>query len=169
MVALFYAFALELQANIVESAYIADILKLSVQEWIDLLNDSSIFTPESLEMIQYIYRRPNHQATATDIGLHFGFHANKASSITVFLAKRILDKLGKEPQKRENGENIFWNIPFQGVKPGEAQNKKLWMWRIRPNLVEAISTLYSDLEPIYDEPEEEYSPENDDEPKNSKG
>ncbi|MDR1530761.1 MAG: hypothetical protein LBS62_00985 [Clostridiales bacterium] len=119
-------------------SWAVDILKLSVQEWEALLDDSSIMTAEASEMLLFVYDEPGHRATATDIARHLNVHWNKVTSINRDLAKRILVKLGRAPQRNEEGGNRFWNIVFAGDETGVNDSEGHFWWVIRPNLVEAI-------------------------------
>jgi len=111
---------------------------ITVANWVDLLNDTSIFTDEAKDMLRYIYCCSNHKASFTDIAESFDVSYQKISLLNVKIAKNILNVLNKKPPINDNGESFYYNIIFTGVNKNERGHL---IAVIRPNLIKAIEEL----------------------------
>ena len=105
--------------------YLDDALKLSTEDWKDLLSDENVFDKEDKEMVLFVYNQNDHQSTATEISIAMdGAHANKFSSQNKAIAKRIHKHLNKEAPRNSRGSARYWNVIFDGNidKPFDEKN-----------------------------------------------
>lgn len=126
-------------------------IALSADEWLRLLMNPKIFKPNDLDMITFVYYRPDHCSTATEIGYFMAgisrkdklqdnrIVANRITSQNRSIAKRIYYRYNIEPPKNSNGGYRYWNLLFDGDTNRYPDTDGKWIWIMRPNLVKAIS------------------------------
>ena len=109
-------------------------------QWLEMLKDKSIFFDDNIDFLCRLYKENNHAATCSELALKKGDPPKTYNSPMVALAKRVLSHLGRQPEKNEKGEKRFWNVLFWGRNlPGHYE------WKLRPELADALYTLYPDL------------------------
>lgn len=123
-----------------------DLLKLSVAQWMDALQDPSIFHNEALQMVCFVYRQIQHQSTASDIAGAFStpsrkIHPNKICAINRKVARALYRKYNVQPPLNSHGQHRYWNIVFDGNSSTPLDSRRYFFWRLRPNLVAAIGQL----------------------------
>lgn len=123
--------------------YKQDILKLTVHDWISLLNRNNIFDERAKELVLYVYHQPYHQSTATDIGK--GLNNVPQQTITALnrqISQRIYLFYGKEAPPNSEGGKRYWNVLFDGVIENPLDENSHFIWRLRSNLIAAIENVY---------------------------
>lgn len=120
-----------------------DVLGLSVEQWVNLLNRKDIFNDDLLQVLIYVYEQPNHESTATEIGKALGSGYQAVTSLYVRASKKVYDLCGKEPMKKSNGQYRYWNTFFlqledQKSKRVKRNDKTLYRLILRPNLAAAM-------------------------------
>ena len=111
--------------------------ELDVGTWIELLNDSSVFTAGSLQIMK---RMKNYggQATCTQLSVKYGESKNFYNSGSSSLAKRVAQKTGCEaPPERDNGSLRWWPVLYVGKQAGKGEEGS-YIWKLRDELSEAI-------------------------------
>ena len=124
-----------------------DVLKLSVEEWTKLLKNPDIFNDNLLKEIVYIYKQPNHESTASDIGKEFGVDYRTATRWYVEASNDIYYLYNKDPLMGSNGQLRLWNTLFILLKDQKRQRirrdgKTLYRLILRPNLATAMEQLH---------------------------
>ena len=111
--------------------------KLSVEEWIELLNDRSVFTVGSLQIMKRM-KDYGGQATCTQLSVKYGENKNFYNSGSSSLAKRVAEKTGCEvPPDRDSGNARWWPILYVGKDAGKDEEGS-YIWRLRSELADAL-------------------------------
>lgn len=111
---------------------------LSVDDWIELLNDSSVFTIGSLQIMKRM-KDYGGQATCTQLSVKYGESKNFYNSGSSSLAKRIAEKTNCEILPDRDSRNArWWPILYVG-KYADKDEEGSYIWRFRDELSEALN------------------------------
>lgn len=111
---------------------------LSVDDWIELLNDSSVFTIGSLQIMKRM-KDYGGQATCTQLSVKYGESKNFYNSGSSSLAKRIAEKTNCEILPDRDSRNArWWPILYVG-KYADKDEEGNYIWRFRDELSEALN------------------------------
>lgn len=115
-----------------------DQINITKSQWIELLQDRTIFKYEDIELLKLIYLSDNYMATASQlINLLDVSHVIVLNNQVGRLGKRIADKLNVIVPKYKYGEGYnWWHIPFLGAKW-----KNRFYWILREELRDAVAAL----------------------------
>ena len=86
---------------------------LSVEDWLKLLKDESVFTTGALEIMKRI-KDYGGMASCTQLAVKYGETKNFYNSGSVALARRICEATGITPAVREDGSTQWWTILYTG-------------------------------------------------------
>lgn len=110
---------------------------LSAEDWANLLGDSAVFTQSSLQIMKRM-KDYGGQATCTQLSAKYGESKNFYSTGSSSLAKRVAEASGCDtPPDRESGGARWWPILYVGKNAGKEEDGS-YIWRLRPELSEAI-------------------------------
>jgi len=109
---------------------------LSVDDWIALLNDDSVFTASSLEIMKRM-KDYGGQATCKQLSVKYGESANFYNSGSSSLAKRVAEKTGCPVMPRDEESTRWWPILYLG-KNARKNEDGSFVWKLRPELAEAL-------------------------------
>lgn len=124
---------------------------ISVDEWVDLLGDSSVFTQGSLQIMKRM-KDYGGQATCTQLAVKYGGTKNFYNSGSSSLAKRVADKTSCPVMTRDTENSRWWPILYVG-KEADKNEQGSYIWRLREELSEALDKVdLSDVE-LYETPE----------------
>lgn len=116
-----------------------DPLQLSEEEWLILLRDPDIVDEDGRRMLEFVFRQPNHQSSATEIGEALGgVSQQQVTAWNRRIAKRVYKRLGKVPPPNTTGGYRFWNALFDGDPERIFNEKGYFIWRLRPAVVAAL-------------------------------
>jgi 5-methylcytosine-specific restriction protein A len=123
-----------------------DVLHLSVDQWIEVLQNPSIFNEDALKLVCFVYRQEEHRSTASDIANSFSttgekVHYNKICAYNRRIAKELYKQYKSNPPINTKGERRFWNAVFDGELTSPEDSKGHFFWKLRPNLISAIEQL----------------------------
>ncbi|MBQ2195792.1 MAG: EVE domain-containing protein [Prevotella sp.] len=125
---------------------------ISVDEWVDLLGDSSVFTQGSLQIMKRM-KDYGGQATCTQLAVKYGnkpIFYNRGSSA---LAQRIAQKTNCPVMTKDTENSKWWPILYVG-KAADKNEEGTYIWRLREELAEALEKVdLSDVE-LYETSEE---------------
>lgn len=112
---------------------------ISKEKWIELLNDSAIFTESALNMIAEFYTFGG-TATCAQLAEHYGRTYNYYLMTSVHLAERIVKSTGCPVIEEErNAQNAkWWPVLYVG-KDASKEEKGSFIWKIREELFEALT------------------------------
>lgn len=109
---------------------------ISVEQWIELINDSSIFTENSLRIMKRL-KDYGGAATCTQLAVKYGETKNFYNNGSSSLAKRIYEKT-KCPLLTQNTENSkWWPILYVG-RHAKKEEEGGYVWKLRDELSEAL-------------------------------
>ena len=116
-------------------------IHISKTKWLELLDNSEVFREEDLKFLCQLYEEDNHASTCKLMGIKNGVNSSSFILMTVNLAKRILQNIGQEPEKKADGKYRYWNLMFWGrdLEDGTFE------WKLRPQLANALSSKFPAL------------------------
>lgn len=113
---------------------------LSVDDWVKLLGDSSVFTQSSLQIMKRM-KDYGGQATCTQLAVKYGENIIFYNTGSSSLAKRVAEATGCEtPPDRDSGKARWWPILYVGKNAGK-DDAGSYIWRLRPELSDAINKM----------------------------
>ncbi|NLT49013.1 MAG: restriction endonuclease, partial [Clostridiales bacterium] len=123
---------------------------ISVDEWVQLLNDQDVFTAGSLEIMK---RMKDHggQATCTQLSIKYGKTKNFYNSGSSALARRIAEKTGCPVMDRVKESFRWWPILYIG-RYAEKEDPGFYIWKLRDELSAALDMVDLSQASLYDDP-----------------
>ena len=125
---------------------------ISVDEWVELLNDPDVFTTGSLEIMKRM-KDYGGQATCTQLSIKYGETKNFYNSGSSALAHRVAEKTGCPVMDRDEENSRWWPILYIGRNAGKDDSGS-YTWKLRDELSAAIDkvdmsmvSLYADASP----------------------
>lgn len=113
---------------------------ISEDEWIDILEDENITTENYKKWLLRFYEEPAHSATCKDIAQKYGATAQTVNSYIMNFGKAVDKALDRFEIYGTEGNRTYWIIPMNG----KDMDNGLFLWTLRPELVQAISYLWGD-------------------------
>lgn len=109
---------------------------LSVSDWIELLNDPTIFNVSSLEVMK---RMKDHggMATCTQLANKYGRTVNFYNNSSYSVAQRVAKKTGCLVFEDEEGNERWWPVLYMG-KDTDKNVEGTYIWKLRKELDEAL-------------------------------
>ena len=120
---------------------------LSVEEWTELLSDTSVFTESSLQIMK---RMKNYggQATCSQLSVKYGESVNFYNAGSTALARRVAEAKGLPMPELQSGEKCWWPVLFLGKKAGQDE-LGVFVWKLRKELNSALDTINLDAVQLY--------------------
>jgi 5-methylcytosine-specific restriction protein B len=110
--------------------------EISMEKWVELLNDKEIFTPSSLEIMKR-FKDYGGMATCSQLETKYGENKNFYNSGSVSLARRIAEKTGC-PRRKDDHENLrWWPILYVG-RQASKDDQGSFVWKLRDELATAL-------------------------------
>lgn len=109
---------------------------LSVDDWMQLLKDESVFTIGALEIMKRI-KDYGGMASCTQLAVKYGETKNFYNSGSVALARRVSDATGITPNAREDGSTQWSSILYTGRNAGKDEDGS-FIWKLRDELSAAL-------------------------------
>lgn len=110
--------------------------ELTVEDWIALLSDESVFTTGSLEIMKRM-KDYGGQATCTQLSVKYGESKNFYNSGSSALARRIADKTGCPIMDKGSEDFRWWPILYVGKDAGKDEAGS-FIWKLRDELAQAL-------------------------------
>lgn len=123
------------------NSYFSSPDKISTEKWIELLQNEDVFGKNDLVYLHKMYDLGG-EATATQLAAELGKHHSSFNAPVVNLAKRVTEATGIGVPVRENGSDCYWCVLFNG----EYEDNNHFIWRLKPNLKEAIGITHDHSE-----------------------
>ncbi|MGX7096796.1 AAA family ATPase [Gemella bergeri] len=125
---------------------------LSVDDWVELIRDETIFNKYSLQIMKRIIDYGG-QATCKQLSMKYGESINFYNAGSIALAKRIVKKTNCKLNKGRNSK--YWPILYVG-KYTENKEEGTFIWKIRDELLMALQKIdLSDVN-LYDNRKQQY-------------
>ena len=110
--------------------------EISVEDWIKLLGDESVFTSSSLEIMKRM-KDYGGQATCKQLSVKYGESVNFYITGSATLAKRVAEKTGCPVMPRDAESSRWWPILYLG-KNAKKDEEGSFVWKLRQELSEAL-------------------------------
>ena len=121
---------------------------LSVDDWMNLINDSSVFSFNSLKIMKRL-KDYGGQATCTELAEKYGETPNFYNGGSSSLAERVYYATNCAlPPKRESGNSRWWPILYTG-KDADKNTRGSFIWRLRDELSDALEQVDLSNVPLY--------------------
>ncbi len=120
---------------------------LTVDEWIGLLKDSSVFTLNALQIVKRI-KDYGGQATCKQLSVKYGETNNFYNAGSVALARRIAQKTDCPTMQTDSGNTKWWPILYTG-KDADRNVNGSFIWRLRSELSDAMEQVDLSDVPLY--------------------
>ena len=131
---------------------------LTVDDWVELLQDPSVFKLTGLKIVKRI-KDYGGMATCAQLSSKYGESSNFYNGGSVELARRIADKTGCPLLKQGSEYSKMWPVLYVGRK-ASAEEEGSYTWKLRDELNEALNrTDLSDV-PLFEEGAETEMPRN---------
>ena len=111
------------------------------QMWIDILKNEDLLKPNEIQMIKDYYYAPQHASICSEMEKKTGVSFQTYNLTMGKAGKKIIDKLNFCEIKRENGKARYYSVIFRGCEYDDG----LFEWQVKPELVEALETVYPEL------------------------
>ncbi len=113
--------------------------ELSVDAWIELLNDKSVFTESSLQIMKRM-KDYGGQATCKQLSIKYGETFNFYNSGSSSLARRVAEKTKCPIMKSDSEDFRWWPILYVG-KEADKDMAGSWIWKLRDELSQALDMI----------------------------
>ena len=121
--------------------------ELNVEDWVELIEDGSIFTSSSLAILKRI-KDYGGAATCKQLSVKYGETPNFYNGGSWGLAQRVAKKTGCPVMVKDNDNSKWWPILYKGRKSDKSTDGA-YIWKIRKELSEALDEFdLSDI-PLY--------------------
>jgi 5-methylcytosine-specific restriction protein B len=126
---------------------------ISVQTWVGLLKDKTVFTPKSLEIMKR-FKDFGGAATCSQLSTKYGESVNFYNAGSTALARRVVRKTGCELITGDTEKARLWPVLFTG-KYADGKIEGVYIWKLRDELSQALDEidmsdvqLFAELEPV---------------------
>ena len=109
---------------------------LTVEDWMRLLKDKSVFTTEALEIMKRM-KDYGGMASCTQLAVKYGKTKNFYQSGSVALARRVCKATGITPNSRDDGSTEWWTILYTGRDAGKDEDG-VFVWKLRDEISIAL-------------------------------
>lgn len=120
---------------------------LTVDDWVDLLKDSSVFTSNALQIVKRM-RDYGGQATCKQLSIKYGEAPNFYNAGSSALARRIAEKTECPIMETDTDNSKWWPILYTG-KSADANTDGTYIWRLRSELMMALDRVDLSEIPLY--------------------
>jgi 5-methylcytosine-specific restriction protein A len=111
-----------------------------VKKWRELLSDNSVTTEKDLRVLKFIYKAPNHEASASEIASYLEMPHYGPLNLQIWrFSERVVQRTGINPPIRKDGSTRWWHVPFLGYDDVKAGR---FPWIMREELVLAFEEVY---------------------------
>lgn len=121
--------------------------EITIEQWIELLNDPEVFTVTSLQIMKRI-KDYGGEATCTQLSLKYGESANFYNTGSSTLAKRVAKKMNCPVKMDQLNNPNWWPILYFG-KDASKEVKGTFIWKLRNELSEALEKIDLSNVPLY--------------------
>ena len=109
---------------------------LSVDDWIALLQDSTVFTASSLQIVKRM-KEYGGQATCKQLSIKYGESPNFYNAGSSSLARRVAEKTQCPIMVTDTENSKWWPILYIG-KDADKETAGRWIWKLRDELSQAL-------------------------------
>lgn len=110
--------------------------EISIEKWVELLNDTEIFTPSSLQIMKR-FKDYGGMATCTQLAIKYGETKNFYINGSVSLARRVAKKTSCPLMKENQEDSRWWPILYTG-RQADKDDQGRYVWKLRDELATAL-------------------------------
>ncbi len=122
--------------------------EIDIDQWVELLKDDSVFTPDSLAIMKR-FKDYGGAATCTQLALKYGESKNFYNSGSSFLARRIAEKTGCPVMPKDSENSRWWPILYLGKNADKNTDHGVYIWKLRDELSQALDQVDLSGIPLY--------------------
>lgn len=126
---------------------------LDVEDWVDLLGDSSVFTQGSLQIMKRM-KVYGGAATCNQLSVKYGENPSFYNGGSWSLAQRIAKKTGCPVMTQDTENSKWWPILYRG-RMSDKTSDGAYIWKLRDELSEALDKVNLDDVELYASSEED--------------
>lgn len=128
---------------------------ITVANWVSLLADKEVY-PESAKTVIERLVDYGGQATCTQLAQKYGDNANTYNVNSIAFAKKVYEKTHCKLAEREDESIRWWSILYMGKKANK-EDDGVYIWKLRPELAEALKIVNGEEVPDEDTDTTEYT------------
>ena len=121
---------------------------ITVEKWVELLNDGAVFSENSLTIMKR-FKDYGGEATCAQLAVKYGESANFYNSGSSYLAKRIAEKTGCPVMPRDSESSRWWPILYIGKNADKNTDHGVYIWKLRDELSQALDQVDLSGIPLY--------------------
>lgn len=128
---------------------------ITVANWVSLLADKEVYHESAKTVIERLVDYGG-QATCTQLAQKYGDNANTYNVNSIAFAKKVYEKTHCKLAEREDESVRWWSILYMGKK-ADKDDDGVYIWKLRPELAEALKIVNGEEVPDEDTDTTEYT------------
>lgn len=128
---------------------------ITVANWVSLLADKEVYHESAKTVIERLVDYGG-QATCTQLAQKYGDNANTYNVNSIAFAKKVYEKTHCKLAEREDESIRWWSILYMGKK-ADKEGDGVYIWKLRPELAEALKIVNGEEVPDEDTDTTEYT------------
>jgi 5-methylcytosine-specific restriction protein B len=128
---------------------------ITVANWVSLLADKEVYHESAKTVIEHLVDYGG-QATCTQLAQKYGDNANTYNVNSIAFAKKVYEKTHCKLAEREDESIRWWSILYMGKK-ADKEDDGVYIWKLRPELAEALKIVNGEEVPDEDTDTTEYT------------
>lgn len=128
---------------------------ITVENWVSLLTNNEVYYESAKTVIERLLDYGG-QATCTQLAQKYGDNANTYNVNSIAFAKKVYEKTHCKLAEREDESVRWWSILYMGKK-ADKDDDGVYIWKLRPELAEALKIVNGEEVPDEDTDTTEYT------------
>lgn len=128
---------------------------ITVENWVSLLANNEVYHESAKTVIERLLDYGG-QATCTQLAQKYGDNANTYNVNSIAFAKKVYEKTHCKLAEREDESIRWWSILYMGKKANK-EDDGVYIWKLRPELAEALKIVNGEEVPDEDTDTTEYT------------
>lgn len=128
---------------------------ITVENWVSLLANNEVYHESAKTVIERLLDYGG-QATCTQLAQKYGDNANTYNVNSIAFAKKVYEKTRCKLAEREDESIRWWSILYMGKK-ADKEDDGVYIWKLRPELAEALKIVNGEEVPDEDTDTTEYT------------
>lgn len=128
---------------------------ITVENWVSLLANNEVYHESAKTVIERLLDYGG-QATCTQLAQKYGDNANTYNVNSIAFAKKVYEKTHCKLAEREDESIRWWSILYMGKKANK-EDDGVYIWKLRPELAEALKIVNGEEVPDEDTDSTEYT------------
>lgn len=128
---------------------------ITVENWVSLLANNEVYHESAKTVIERLLDYGG-QATCTQLAQKYGDNANTYNVNSIAFAKKVYEKTHCKLAEREDESIRWWSILYMGKK-ADKDDDGVYIWKLRPELAEALKIVNGEEVPDEDTDTTEYT------------